>query len=138
MRYTFTKDDGNQQTVEIPDAWLKDRKATLGISHTEACHLWLYDHDLMKCPEAEALTAKAKANGMDTAGTIHSAHKAPTRKPDMDKRGLIQELATSLADVKTANVEDIQITNIERIIAFRIGNDNYELTLSKKRKPKDK
>ena len=35
-----------------------------------------------------------------------------------------------------AEVKNVQVTNIERIIAFSIGDDNYELTLSKKRKPK--
>ena len=32
--------------------------------------------------------------------------------------------------------ENVEVTNIERMIAFSIGDDKYEVTLAKKRKPK--
>jgi hypothetical protein len=34
-------------------------------------------------------------------------------------------------------VEDIEILNAEKLIAFKIGENNYELDLKQKRKPKN-
>ena len=68
--------------------------------------------------------------------------KAPVRKPDETKRALIRELNDFLSSLGNDDgplnmIHDIEVTNIERVIAFSIGDDKYELTLSKKRKPKD-
>ena len=82
------------------------------------------------------LTEKAKSNGINNAGKVSSGkRKAPTRKPDLVKRMLIEGLSKYMSEAY-AEVKNVQVTNIERIIAFSIGDDNYELTLSKKRKPK--
>ena len=57
------------------------------------------------------------------------------RKPDEKKRMLIAGMAKYIAEAY-AEVENVEVTNIERVIAFNIGDDKYEITLSKKRKPK--
>ena len=85
------------------------------------------------------LTEKAKANGVNTAGRAQGEkkpRKAPKRKPDETKRELIRLLADLLMETEEPAIENVEVTNIERMIAFSIGDDKYELTLSKKRKPK--
>lgn len=59
------------------------------------------------------------------------------RKPNATKGGLIAELATFLSENSEFSVENLQITNKERMIAFQIGDEKFELTLIQKRKPKN-
>ena len=135
MKYTFTKVDGNEKTVNIPDEWLSRTKNALHISSKEAINMWLCDHDLITNEEQEALNARAASAGrvLDNAQT--KERKKPARKPDQTKRDLIKYIYDFLCDNDIA--ENIQIVNIERIISFNIGEDTYDLTLSKKRKPKN-
>lgn len=57
------------------------------------------------------------------------------RKEDEVKQALIALLAAALGDGDLA-VENVDITNKERMIAFSIGEDNFEVMLTKKRKAK--
>lgn len=54
------------------------------------------------------------------------------RKENLTKSELISKLAEFLSD----KVDDMQITNKERQIAFNFNNESYELTLVQKRKKK--
>lgn len=54
------------------------------------------------------------------------------RKEDFVKQTLISLLAEALEREAT----NIEITNKERIIAFKVGEDDFEVMLTKKRKPK--
>lgn len=58
------------------------------------------------------------------------------RKPNATKGGLIAELAQFLSENSGFAVENLEITNKERQIAFEIGGEKFELTLVQKRKPK--
>lgn len=59
-----------------------------------------------------------------------------SRKENPTKASIISELAKFLeTDSENACVE-VEITNKERQIAFKIGENAYELTLVQKRKPK--
>jgi hypothetical protein len=55
------------------------------------------------------------------------------RKADTTKEGVIEQIAQFLTENGYANVE---ITNKSKLIAFQIGEDNYEFNLIRKRKPK--
>lgn len=142
MKYTFTADNGKEKTVSIPDDYIRTNKKNLGLTTKEAIELWLFDNDYIDNAEADALTQKAK-------GSCHAAsagkRKAPARKPDYTKRTLISEIKNSLeglvlnvegAGSGSVEVSNISIPNIERVVRFQLGDDTYELTLSKKRKPK--
>ena len=135
MKYTFITDEGREKTVNIPDETLaKHRRA--GMSMREAIELFLSDEGYIVNPVVAELTAKAKANGVNNAGKTSSGkRKPPTRKPDMVKRMIIAGLSKYLGEAYE-EVKNVEVTNIERVIAFSIGDDKYELTLSKKRKPK--
>lgn len=134
MKYTFTTAEGKDKTVNIGDDVLAQGKRE-GLSVRETIDRFLSDEGYIVDPTVAALTDKAKANGVNNAGKTSSGkRKPPTRKPDETKRALIVALNDFLCDY--AGAEDVTVTNIERIIAFSIGTDKYEITLSKKRKPK--
>lgn len=70
-------------------------------------------------------------------------HKKPTtpvkreRKANPTKAGIIAEIATFLTENSEFATENVEITNKERMIAFKIGDERYEITLTQKRKPKN-
>lgn len=135
MKYTFTNIDGTQKTVNISEDVLTQGRRE-GLSTRETIDRFLSDEGYIVDPTVRELTEKAKSNGINNAGKVSSGkRKAPTRKPDLVKRMLIEGLSKYMSEAY-AEVKNVQVTNIERIIAFSIGDDNYELTLSKKRKPK--
>lgn len=135
MKYTFINGE-KQQTVEIPDEIIKKHKRTLGCTTSEAINLFLFDEGYIKNEEVTKLTNKAKANGAGKV-KIGCKRKSPSRKPDEVKRTLIQSFYQYLmSDALGVSVQEVEVTNQERVIAFAIGEDNYEITLSKKRKAK--
>lgn len=135
MKYTFINGE-KQQTVEIPDEIIKKHKRTLGCTTSEAINLFLFDEGYIKNDEVTKLTNKAKANGAGKV-KIGCKRKSPSRKPDEVKRTLIQSFYQYLMSGQvSASVQEVEVTNQERVIAFAIGEDNYEITLSKKRKAK--
>lgn len=128
MKYTFADKDGKQRTVNIPDDDIKRAKSAYGLSNKEAIDMWLVDEGYLTDPTVEELTAKAKVNG----SRAETKKRTVRRKEDPVKRALI----ASLFDFITLydGVEVSQIVNPERIVSFTIGDDTYEITLSKKRK----
>lgn len=139
MKYTFINQKGKQQTVEIPDAVIAQHKRDLGISTTDAMKLYLFDKGYISNDEAEALTEKAKGAGVKVKGAGEGKRQVK-RKEDPFKRAIIdtiyQFMLAGGVDKKLIlgkTVGPIEVTNPERVIAFQIGQDKYELTLSKKR-----
>ena len=59
-----------------------------------------------------------------------------SRKENPTKGSIIAEIAKFLEENSENACENVEITNKERQIAFRIGENAYELTLVQKRKPK--
>lgn len=136
MKYTFTKENGQQTTVEIPEKIITQHKKDLGCTTKEAIELYLFDEGYISDPTVDELTQKAKENKNNLGAAKGKTRKAPTRKPDMVKREIVEYLKYVLESNENIGFENIEVKNIERIIAFSIGDDNYELTLSKKRAPK--
>lgn len=83
--------------------------------------------DLSKEAEKQA---KKYANS-DTRKTNGKIERK--RKENPTKAGVITEIAKFLAE---NGYEMVNVTNPERQIAFKIGENDYELTLVQKRKPK--
>lgn len=57
-------------------------------------------------------------------------------KANPTKGGIIAELADFMEHHSEYAAENVTITNKERMIAFRIGDNDYEITLIQKRKKK--
>lgn len=141
MKYTFIDEDGNSKSVNIDDKELSKLKASIGGTTKEAIDLWLFDHDYVSNAEVDMLTEKAKVNKTGAAVGTKKGRNAPKRKEDPTKRAIISSLYDFIMRGEIDKnlmfdkaIAPVEITNPERVIAFSIGNDNYELTLSKKRK----
>ena len=128
MKYTFTDKDGKQRTVNIPDEDIRRSKSALGLSNKEAIDMWLVDEGYLTNSVVEELNAKAKANGVSAGTKKRTVH----RKEDPVKRALIASLFDYIQEY--AGVANAAVRNPERIISFTLGDDTYEITLSKKRK----
>ena len=136
MKHTFIAADGKEKTVNIPDDVLTQGRKE-GLSVKDTIDRYLSDEGYIVDPTVAALTEKAKANKVNGAGRQKGekkSRKAPVRKPDETKRMLVKALENCISTL--GMTENVEVTNIERMIAFSIGDDKYEITLSKKRKPK--
>ena len=90
-------------------------------------------------PEQEKLAKKfanvdTKQRKKPTVYNLDARGKA--RKENPTKASIIAELAKFLTETSENACEMVEITNKERQIAFKIGENAYELTLVQKRKPK--
>lgn len=91
-----------------------------------------YDLD----PETEKM-AKKFANSREKKKPTVYDFKKRERKANPTKGGIIAELAKFLEEKSEFATESVEITNKERQIAFKIGDEAFELTLVQKRKPKN-
>ena len=89
-----------------------------------------YDLD----PETEKM-AKKFANVKDRKPTVYNFQKRE-RKANPTKGGIIAEIAKFLEEMSEFATDSVEITNKERQISFKIGENAFELTLVQKRKPK--
>jgi hypothetical protein len=87
------------------------------------------DFDL--APEDEKRAKKYANVGTKTTSGAKTERK---RKENPTKAGVIAEIAKFLGE---NGYEMVEITNKERQIAFKVGENVYELTLVQKRKPKN-
>ena len=81
-------------------------------------------------PEAEKQAKKYANTGTRKTEGVKTERK---RKENPTKAGVIAEIAKFLAE---NGYEMVEITNKERQIAFKIGENAFELTLVQKRKAK--
>lgn len=126
--------------ITIPDEIIQASMKSLGLTKEEAIQVFLEDEGIMENEEQQALETKAKDSKVTQ--TIHGAEKdktkekkprkAPTRKENPVKRMIIEkvfELVKTFAD-------SVEVTNQEKLIFFKIGDDSFELDLKQKRKKK--
>ena len=107
----------------------------LGIDREEAEQLYK-DEQEDNLPE---LTPEQKAVEKEMLRADRKKEETPRkreRKPDENKRLLINALMDCLLEANPDEMEDISIINPEREIEFRYCGERYRLTLSKPRKEK--
>ena len=90
--------------------------------------------DLTK--EQEKASRKARTTTAKKQPTAYKFDKRE-RKTNPTKSAIITEISQFLSEKSENAVENVEITNAERQISFKIGENNYELTLVQKRKPKN-
>lgn len=115
----------------------------LGVSEEEALDIIRHDkaidqgkrteHDLTA--EQEKI-AKKFTNAGGKRKPMKLENKPRQRKENATKSGIIAEIAQFLMENSEFSTENVEITNKERQIAFKVGEDAFELTLVQKRKPK--
>lgn len=91
------------------------------------------DYDLP--PDKQKIAQKFARTGTRKTPAAYKFTKRE-RKPNATKAGIIAEIAEFLSEKSQFSVENLEITNKERQISFKIGEDAFELTLVQKRKPK--
>ena len=128
MKYTFADKNGKQRTVNIPEEDIKRAKSAYGLSNKEAIDMWLVDEGYLENSVVKELNAKAKANGVGAGAKKRTVR----RKEDPIKREIIASLFDYI--LMYDGVDSAAVRNPERIISFTLGDDTYEITLSKKRK----
>ena len=62
--------------------------------------------------------------------------RGKVRAENPTKSGIIAEIAEYLTEKSNFACENVRIVNKERLIAFNCGENDYEITLVQKRKPK--
>lgn len=110
----------------------------LDISEAEAREILAYDEDVDKgkktefdlTPEQEKSTRKYRQ--AERKQTAYNFTKRE-RKPDLEKRQIIEEIANFLSE---KDGFDVSIIKEEREISLIIGSNDYSITLIKHRPPK--
>ena len=131
--------------LRIPDKYMDEAVERLmksgQYSLAEATEIaiddWRIDHG-DRCewePTVEEEKAMRKATKVVGERKKSATPVKRERKEDEVKQALINLLAAALGD-GDLEVANIEITNKERMIAFSIGEDNFEVMLTKKRKAK--
>lgn len=110
----------------------------------EAIDLIKYDIAIESGEETEYdLTAEQEANVKEMTRKVEHSKQGKgvkrERKPNELKEAIVAEIAEFLReDALGQAYEDVEITNVSRMIAFAIGDKRFELTLIEKRPPKSK
>ena len=116
---------------------------TLGITEEEAIELYNEDKEVDKMTKMSDIDSdiseeqkKAKKKYTNVKRGVNAYGKTPTREltPDENKRLIIQTIAKALTEC--AEVSNLEITNIQKYIAFSIGSEDFEIDLKRKRKKK--
>ena len=114
----------------------------LGLSREEALQTLADDADIDKGkPKDFDLTAEQLKNAKQyTKVGTRKTSTTPTkreRKENPTKALIIAELFKFLGENAEISAENLEILNKERQIFFKCGENDYELTLTQKRKPKN-
>ena len=128
--------------IPKPDEkWIKSTMKALDLTREEAIEMWMDDHDIDQGkakdfdldPEKQKVVKEmTKAGGKARAKET----KPRERKPNDEKRTIIQDLNDFLVNNCQNYINSVEIANIEREITFKIGENDYSLTLTCHRKPK--
>ena len=126
----------------MPDEkWIKSTMKALDLTREEAIEMWMDDHDIDQGkakdfdldPEKQKVVKEmTKAGGKARAKET----KPRERKPNEEKREIIQDLNDFLVNSCQDYINLVEIVNVEREITFKIGENAYSLTLTCHRKTK--
>lgn len=133
----FIKKEINGKNVKIPIKQINTLVKVLNLTEEEAIKTYLEDEGYIINEEQEKLTQKAKENKV--TATLNAKSSKPrkkterTRKADVIKENLIQNIADFL---KSKNIDNVQITNISKIIEFDIDEVHYKIDLIRQKSKK--
>jgi hypothetical protein len=128
--------------IKIPEKYLNEAVERLmrggHYSLEEATQIaiddWRIDHG-DRC-EWEPTVEEEKAMRKATKVVGERKKSATPVKRERKEDAVKQELIALLAEALGAYGEDVVVTNKERMIAFNVGEDSFEVMLTKKRKAK--
>lgn len=115
---------------------------TLDITEEEARELFEEDKEVDRMTKMSDIDndiseeqKKAKKKYTNVKRGVNAYGKTTTRelKPDENKRLIIRTIAKALEE---NGFEDVEVTNIQKYIAFKIGSEVFEIDLKRKRQSK--
>lgn len=108
---------------------------------------WMEDQEELDCAELDKLDNEAKKSGATKVVVTSEAKpkkKRAPRKPNEEKRALVNALYYALCDFHHGDEDDpasavdgVEIVNPEREVSFKVGENEYSLTLVQHRKKKE-
>lgn len=87
--------------------------------------------------EQKKVEKAARSSGTRKAPTVYKFGEGRQRKANPQKEAIIAEIAKFLEENGENAYENVEITNKNRQISFKIGEKSFDLTLIEKRKPKN-
>ena len=129
----------NDKVVKVGKEYIDRCITNLGIDMEDALLTWLEDEGYMENPDQKELCDLAKenkshkiVNAKVEKESTKKTQKERVKKENPTKEMIIQEIAKILPNFAT----DVNIENAGKIITFTVGNDNFKIDLTQKRKPK--
>ena len=128
----------NGKVVKASTVYLENMVKNLDIDMEEAVLTWLEDEEYLINEEQEELVEKTKGAGkVKLVGDRKERPAKKTQKERVVKANPTKEMVISeIAKVLPNFATDINIENKGKIITFKIGDNDYKVDLSEKRKPK--
>lgn len=109
---------------------------SLEISREEAEQLWEDDQEDYIGEEGERMTAQAKQMRRYEQAEEKKERKPREKKIDAEKVEIIDFIYTEMLNCGHLDFKGIEVKNEQKEIVFRIGENEYSLTLTKHRPPK--
>lgn len=137
--------EARQDAEATIKSWMKNEHMTREFAEAS----WIEEQEDADPQELQEMEKKAKESGASKVKARRPANYSlegkpkRERKPNDEKRALIAEIASRLEDFHhmeeenlAAYVDSVEIVNVEREITFKVGENDYSLTLTCHRKPK--
>lgn len=136
-RYLISMENGKKYFMKVADVDTLQKQ--LKISEFEAIEMWLEDNGYLVNEEQEALCKQAKVNGSakgkgaKTETPVKKTPKERTQKDNPTKELIISTIANALQNLDISN---LNIENKAKLITFTLGNEDFKVDLTQKRKAK--
>lgn len=136
-RYLISMENGKKYFMKVAE--VDNLQKQLKISEFEAIEMWLEDNGYLINEEQEALCKQAKANGSAkgkgarTETPVKKTPKERTQKDNPTKELIISTIANALQNLDISN---LNIENKAKLITFTLGNEDFKVDLTQKRKAK--
>ena len=136
-RYLISMENGKKYFMKVAE--VDNLQKQLKISEFEAIEMWLEDNGYLVNEEQEALCKQAKVNGSAkgkgarTETPVKKTPKERTQKENPTKELIISTIANALQNLDISN---LNIENKAKLITFTLGNEDFKVDLTQKRKAK--
>lgn len=132
----------NGKVVKAATAFLENMVKNLDIDMDEAVLTWLEDEEYLINDEQAELTNQAKENKSIKIIGAKAEKKVAAKKTQKErvvKENPTKEMVISaIAELLPGFAQNVVVENKGKLITFTIGEDEFKLDLTQKRKPKQK
>ena len=132
----------NGKVVKASTAFLENMMKNLDIDMDEAVFTWLEDEEYLINEEQAELTKQAKENKSIKIIGAKAEKKIAAKKTQKER--VIKEnptkemIISAIAELLPNFAQNVVVENKGKLITFTVGEDEFKLDLTQKRKPKQK